>query len=170
MCVILCFWNKTNLLWTIDDEVASRVQWAFVQLTEITICQAAQQTVRGTEHDGNFAYKRFLMLRLLLLFSILYDSLCDVHIQRGGIPASHSVHSDTLPALVKPVGVGLLKFTLKHATWECCSSALLKATIAYLMHKFIRSQNYQQDQNFDVVQNLLHDFCWLTVHSVSASK
>ncbi len=95
MSLMLYYEEKHDLLRTIDDEVASRVQWALVQLTKITICQAAQETVRGTEHDGNFANEGFLVLCLQLLFPLFYDGLCDIHIQRGRIPASHSTHSDT---------------------------------------------------------------------------
>lgn len=79
-------WNLPDLLGAIDDEVAARVERTLVELTQVTIRQAAQQAVGGAEHDGNFADEGFLVLRLLLLLSLLYDGLGDVDVQRSRVP------------------------------------------------------------------------------------
>lgn len=76
----------SHLLGAVDNEVASGVQWALVKLTQVTVRQAAQQTVGGAKHDGNLADEGLLVLRLDLLLALLHDGLGDVHIEGSRIP------------------------------------------------------------------------------------
>lgn len=75
-----------HLLWTVDDEITTGVQRTLVELAQISIRQAAQQAVGGAKHDGNFTDEGLLVLSLQVVFAFLYDGLCDVDIQGGGVP------------------------------------------------------------------------------------
>lgn len=79
-----------HLLRAVDNEVASGVQWALVELTQVTVRQAAQQTVGGAKHDGNLADEGLLVLGLDLLLALLHDGLGDVHVQGSRVPAGGS--------------------------------------------------------------------------------
>lgn len=75
------------LLGAIDDEVASGVQRALIELAQVTVRQAAQQAVGGAKHDGNLADEGLLVLRLDLLLALLNDGLGDVHVEGCRVPA-----------------------------------------------------------------------------------
>lgn len=78
--------QAAHLLRTVDDEIPSGVQRTLVELAQISIRQAAQQAVGGAKHDGNFPNEGLLVLCLQLLFTFLYNGLCDVNIQGGRVP------------------------------------------------------------------------------------
>lgn len=46
--------ESTDLLRTVDDEVAPRVKGALVDLVQVTVSQAAQEAICRPQHDGNF--------------------------------------------------------------------------------------------------------------------
>ncbi len=48
----------THLLWTVDDEISAGVEGTLVQLCQISVCHAVEQTVRGTQHDRDFTCKK----------------------------------------------------------------------------------------------------------------
>ena len=93
------------LLGAVDDEVAPGVQGTLVELTQITIRQAAQQAVGGAEHDGDFTDEGLLVLGQQLVLALLDDGLGDVHVERGRVPrrrAGGGDQKDPLDHLWRP--------------------------------------------------------------------
>jgi len=76
-----------HLLRAVDDEVSAGVKGTLVQLRQVTVSEARQETVGGAQHDGDFADERLLVLGLHWVFIWLYHSLCNVHIQWRRVPA-----------------------------------------------------------------------------------
>lgn len=77
---------RAYLLGAVDDEITSGVEWTLVELTQVSVRQAAQQTVGGAKHDGNFTNESLLVLSLQLVLPLLYDGLCDVNVKGGRVP------------------------------------------------------------------------------------
>ena len=82
---------RAYLLRTIDDEVAPGIKRTLIKLTQVSVCQAAQEAVCGAEHDRNFTNEGFLMLGLNLVLPLLDDGLCDVDIQGSRITEEEGV-------------------------------------------------------------------------------
>ena len=78
--------SDQHFLGTVDDEVASRVEWTLVQLSQITIVETTEEAVRRTQHDWDLADERLQMLRLNWILLIGKYRLGYVHIQRRRVP------------------------------------------------------------------------------------
>ncbi len=82
---------RAYLLGSIDDEITSRVKWTLIKLTQVSVCQATQQTVGRAKHYGNFTNEGLLVLSLQLVLPLLYDGLCDVNIEGGRVAVEGQV-------------------------------------------------------------------------------
>ena len=70
-----------NLLGPVDDEVAARIQRALVQLRQISVSHATEETVRGAQHDGDLANEGLGVLSLDGFLSVFGHGLEDVDVE-----------------------------------------------------------------------------------------
>jgi len=94
--------RNENLLRAVDDEVAAGIQRTLVQLSEISVREAVQQTVRRSQHYRDLANERLLVLCFYWCLSLAEDGLRYVDVQWSRVSAYSHYHTAITQIHMRP--------------------------------------------------------------------